>query len=306
VAGVVEATESAPARPEPRRFASAGVWRRLVRQPVTLVAGFILTVIFVAGALVPQYTPAVAHIHLSQRWLNQPPMWGGWHLLGTDAIGRDMLVRTLYGLHTSEQSALAATFLAAVIGIALGGIAGYRGGWLDALIMRITDLVGVFPALMLLLAIYTWWQPVTAWRAAVIFAFYLWVPMARVVRAEISSLREREFVQAELSLGASDRRIFFRHLLPNGSGTIIIAATSLLGQVFVLEATVEFFRIGVPSDLYPTLGNLIGDGQANVFDLGQGWWCWAGPAALLMLILVCVNLLGDGLADALRPARARR
>jgi peptide/nickel transport system permease protein len=130
--------------------------------------------------------------------------------------------------------------------------------------------------------------------------------MARVVRAEISSLREREFVQAELSLGASDGRIFFRHLLPNASGTIIIAATSLLGLVFVLEATLEFFRIGVPSDLYPTLGNLIGDGQANVFDLGQGWWTWAGPAAVLMLILVCVNLLGDGLADALRPARSRR
>jgi peptide/nickel transport system permease protein len=306
VSGVVEAAESAPALPEPRRHASTRVWRRLVRQPVTLAASFILTVIFVAGALVPQYTPSVARIHLSQRWLNHPPMLSGWHVLGTDAIGRDMLIRVLYGLHTSEQSALVATLLASAIGIVLGGIAGYRGGWLDAVIMRITDLVGVFPALMLLLAIYTWWQPVTAWRATFIFALFLWVPMARVVRAEISSLREREFVQAALSLGAKDRRIFFRHLLPNGSGTIIIAATSLLGQVFVLEATVEFFGLGVPSDLYPTLGNLIGDGQRYVFALGQGWWTWAGPAAVLMLILVCVNLLGDGLADALRPARARR
>ena len=294
MSGVLEA-ESAPSVPEPRRFASTPVWRRLVRQPVTLAAGFILTGIFVAGALVPEYTPPVARIHLSQRWLNHPPMLSGWHLLGTDAIGRDMLIRVLYGLHTSEQSALVATFVAAVIGIVVGGIAGYRGGRHDAAMMRITDL-----------AIYTWWQPVTAWRATVIFALYLWVPMARVVRAEISSLREREFVQAELSLGASDRRIFFRHLLPNASGTIIIAATSLLGLVFVLEATVEFFGLGVPSDLYPTLGNLIGDGQRNAFALGQGWWTWAGPAALLMLILVCVNLLGDGLVDALRPARARR
>ena len=110
-------------------------------------------------------------------------------------------------------------------------------------------------------------------------------------------------MQAELSLVASVRRIFFRHLLANGSGTIIIAATSLLGQVFFIEATLEFFRIGVPSDLYPTIGSLIGDGQANVFALGQGWWTWAGPAALLTLILVCVNLLGDGLADAVRPTR---
>jgi peptide/nickel transport system permease protein len=186
---MVEAAESASALPEPRRYASTRVWRRLVRQPVTLVAGFILTGIFVAGALVPQFTPPVARIHLSQRWLNHPPMLSGWHLLGTDAIGRDMLIRVLYGLHTSEQSALVATFFAAVIGIVLGGIAGYRGGRVDAATMRITDLVGVFPALMLLLAIYTWWQPVTAWRATAIFALYLWVPMARVVRAEISSLR---------------------------------------------------------------------------------------------------------------------
>jgi peptide/nickel transport system permease protein len=302
VSTVAEA-ESASHRPGRRPFASGRVWRRLVRQPVTAAAAFILAALFIAGALVPQYAPPRAFIHLSDRWRNQPPMLSGWHLLGTDDIGRDMLVRTAYGLHTSEQSALAATLFATIIGVTLGGIAGYRGGWLDALIMRITDLLGVFPAMMLLLAVYTWAEPVTAWKATWVFALYLWIPMARVVRSEIASLRQREFIQAELSLGASDRRIFFRHLLPNGSGTIIIAATSMLGQVFVLEATLEFFRIGVPSDLYPTLGSLIGDGEANVFELGQGWWTWAGPAAVLMLILVCVNLVGDGLADALRPAR---
>lgn len=304
MSAVAEA-ESASPRPGRRQFASGRVWRRLVRQPVTAAAAFILAALFIAGALVPQYAPPRAFIHLSDRWRNQPPMLSGWHLLGTDSIGRDMLVRTAYGLHTSEQSALTATLFATIIGVTLGGIAGYRGGWLDALIMRITDLLGVFPAMMLLLAVYTWAEPVTAWKATWVFALYLWIPMARVVRSEIASLRQREFIVAELSLGASDRRIFFRHLLPNGSGTIIIAATAMLGQVFVLEATLEFFRIGVPSDLYPTLGSLIGDGEAYVFAMGQGWWTWAGPAAVLMLILVCVNLVGDGLADALRPARQR-
>lgn len=304
MAGVLEA-ESAPPRPGRRQFASARVWRQLVRQPVTVAAGLILGAIFVAGALVPHYTPSRTAIHLSDRWRNHPPMFSGWHLFGTDSIGRDMLVRTLWGLHTSEQSALAATLVATLIGVTLGGLAGYRGGWLDTAIMRLTDLLAVFPAMMLLLAVYTWWEPVTAWRAAAIFAFYLWIPMARVVRGEFSSLRGREFVQAELSLGASDRRIFFRHLLPNASGTIIIAATSTLGLVFVLEATLEFFGIGVPSDLYPTLGSLIGDGERDVFALGQGWWPWAAPAAVLVLILVCINLVGDGLADALRPARRR-
>jgi peptide/nickel transport system permease protein len=302
VAGVAQA-EAAPVRVEPRRSNSLRVWHRFLRQPVAVGAGVVLLVIFVAGALVPQYAPPRAAVNLTAQWRNHAPMLSGWHLLGTDAIGRDVLVRTLEGLHTSEQSAIFATLFATVIGISLGGLAGYRGGWVDALVMRITDLLSVFPALMLLLAIYTYFEPVTVWKATAVFALYLWIPVARVVRAEISSLRSREFVQAARSLGASDRRIFFRHLLPNGSGTIIIAATSLLGQVFVLEATLEFFGLGVPSEIQPTIGNLIGDGQRNVFALGQGWWPWAAPAALLIMILVCVNLVGDGLSDALRPPR---
>jgi peptide/nickel transport system permease protein len=302
VAGVAQA-EAAPARVEPRRSNSLRTWHRFMRQPVAVGAGLVLLVIFVAGALVPQYAPPRAAVNLTAEWRNHAPMLSGWHLLGTDAIGRDVLVRTLEGLHTSEQSAILATLFATVIGISLGGLAGYHGGWVDALVMRITDLLSVFPALMLLLAIYTYFEPVTVWKATAVFALYLWIPVARVVRAEISSLRSREFVQAARSLGASDRRIFFRHLLPNGSGTIIIAATSLLGQVFVLEATLEFFGLGVPSEIQPTIGNLIGDGQRNVFALGQGWWPWAAPAALLIMILVCVNLLGDGLSDALRPPR---
>ena len=112
------------------------------------------------------------------------------------------------------------------MGVVLGGIAGYRGGWLDSMIMRFGDMFGVFPALMLLLIAYTYCLPVTVEKETLILAFYFWIPVARVVRAEIASLRAREFVQAALSLGASDRRIFFRHLLPNGSSTIIVAVTS--------------------------------------------------------------------------------
>ena len=174
-------------------------------------------------------------------------MLSGWHLLGTNQVGRDVLVRTLYALHTSEQSALLATLIASVVGIVLGSIAGYRGGWLDTLIMRLCDMFGVLPAIMLLLIGYTYFYTVTVEQASLIIAFYLWIPVARVVRAQMSSLREREFVLAALSLGASDRRIFFRHLLPNGMSTIIVATTTLLGQVIVLEATLEFFGIGVPS-----------------------------------------------------------
>jgi peptide/nickel transport system permease protein len=293
-------------RAEPRRSGRARVWRRLLRQPVSVIAGVILTVVFVLGAIFPRISPTdPGAINLSPHWINHPPMLSGWHILGTDQIGRDTLVQTLYGLHTSEQSALLATLIASVAGIVLGGIAGYRGGWADSLIMRLADMFGVFPAIMLLLIAYTYFFPVTVQKSSLIIAFYFWIPMARVVRAEMASLREREFVQAALSLGASDRRIFFRHLLPNSITTIIVAATSLLGQVIVLEATLEFFHIAVPSVVQPSLGNLIGDAQNGSFTNGLGWWTLVTPAGLLVLILVCVNLLGDGLAEALRPARAR-
>ena len=290
-----------------RRFASR-VWPRLLRQPAALVSGFVLVVIFVIGAIQPQITPASAsRIHLGSQSLDNPPAFGlGWHILGTDGIGRLVLVRTLEGLHYSEQSALAATLIATLIGVTIGGFAGYRGGSPDAMLMRFADMLGIFPALLLLLAAYTYFEPITLTKATIILACYLWIPVARVVRAEITTLRSREFVQAARSLGASDRRIFFRHLLPNASGTIIIAATTLLGQVIMLEATIEFFGLGLPAEIQPTLGNLIGDGQRNVLALAWGWWTWAGPAILLVVILVCANLLGDGVAEALRPARQRR
>jgi ABC-type dipeptide/oligopeptide/nickel transport system permease subunit len=303
----VETQPAALAAPVPRRKHSAGLLRRLMRQPAALGAGLVLLVIFVVGALVPKIVPPSAtQIHLGAQYLNNRPALGlNWHLLGTDGIGREVLVRTLWGLHTSEQSAVYATLLATLIGVTVGSIAGYRGGSSDALLMRSADMLAIFPALLLLLAAYTYFEPVTVGKATIILACYLWIPVARVVRAEMSALRSREFVQASISLGASDRRVFFRHLLPNASSTIIVAATSLLGQVIILEATVEFFGLGVPAEIRPTLGNLIGDGQRNVLALGWGWWTWASPAVLLVVIVVCANLLGDGVAEALRPTKRR-
>jgi len=297
---------AAAVRPEPRPARRARTLRRLLRQPVAVTAGLILVVVFVIGAIFPRIAPADAQtIRLSERWINHPPTWSGWSFLGTDHLGRDTLTQTLYALHTSEQSALLATLIASLLGIALGGIAGYRGGWADALIMRFGDMFGILPAIVLLLVAYTYVFPVTVGKATIILALYLWIPVARVVRAEIASLREREFVQAALSLGASGRRVYFRHLLPNGSSTIIVAATSLLGQVIVLEATLDFFGIGIPSGVQVTLGNLIAEAQGGSLSVGAGWWTLVTPAALLILILVCVNLFGDGLADAMRPTERR-
>jgi oligopeptide transport system permease protein len=278
--------------------------RRLRRQRAALAAALILAAVFVAGALAPEFTPG-DHINLDPHWLNHAPLLSGWHVFGTDGIGRDVLIRTLDGLHTSEQSAIYGTLLAAALGVLIGGLAGARGGWIDAVLMRLADLLGFLPALLLLLIAFFYFLPITVLKATIIIACYLWIPAARVVRSEFASLRTREFVEAARSLGASDRRIFLRHLLPNAGSTIAIAATSLLGQVIMLEATVEFFGLGASSEVRPTLGNLIGDGQRNAAALGWRWWTWAFPAILLVLILVCANLFGDGVAEALRPTDRR-
>ncbi|HKD93742.1 MAG TPA: ABC transporter permease [Gaiellaceae bacterium] len=279
-------------------------WRRLARQPVAMVSGGILLALFVVGALAPHFVSKPL-VHLSNEWINHPPTFTHWNLFGTDSIGENLLVRTLYGLHNSETTALAATAIATIVGIALGSIAGYRGGWLDVVIMRIADLLGVFPLIVVFLAVYTYFTPVTVGKATLALSVFLWIPVARVVRAEIASIREREFVQAALSLGASDRRIFLRHLLPTASGTIVIAATTLLAQVFVLEAMLDFFGLGVSTATENTLGNLIGEGQRNVFALGEGWWAWLPTACVLLVILVCANLFGDGVAEAMRPPKHR-
>jgi peptide/nickel transport system permease protein len=141
----------------------------------------------------------------------------------------------------------------------------------------------------------------------------MWAVVARVVRAHIATLRENEFVDAARALGASDARIIFRHLLPNAGGTILVAATSLIGQIILIDATVEFFDYGLPAAISPSLGNLISDVVQFKFGLsndpaaaGLGWWTWFFPGLVLVIILVCINLVGDALDAALNPSAAPR
>jgi len=289
---------------------SRGHWahtlHRLVRQPATLAALAILVAIFTAGGLAHELAPQGWNaIDLSARWANHVPTISGWHLLGTDNIGRDVLVRTLYGIHDTEQSALLGALIATLVGLAVGGAAGLYGGWLDATLMRIADLVTAFPAMVLMLAAFAFISPVTTTTATLVFAGYMWTFVARVTRARFSALGAEEFVMAARALGASDTRIFLRHLLPNAAGALLVSATSLVGQIVLLEATVEFVGFGVSSQVNPTLGNLIADATSSGIGaygfLNLGWWVWAGPAIALVLILVCTNIAGDGLDTALNP-----
>ena len=296
--------------------ARRGYWRqslhRIGRQPLTLSALAVLVTLFVLGGLASVLAPHGWNwIDLSSQWRNHPPTLTGGHLLGTDNIGRDTIQRTLWGLHFSEQTALAGAAIAALVGLLVGGLAGYYTGWIDTSLMRIADLITGLPVFVLMLVTFAFLQPVTLWKAIAVFSGYMWTLVARVVRARVAALRAEPFVEAAIAAGASDTRILLRHLLPNAAGATIIAATTVLGQIALVEAAVEFFGFGVPSLIRPTLGNLIADstmsGIGDFNYLGLGWWVWAGPVIILVLILVCTNLIGDGLDTALNPrAQIRR
>jgi peptide/nickel transport system permease protein len=284
------------------------VLRRLARQPVTLAALTILVAILVVGAFAHELAPGGWNsINLSARWQNHPPTFANGNLLGTDNLGHSMLVRTLWGLHFSEQVAVVGALLAVAIGLLVGALAGYYGGLPDAVLMRFADLVSGFPVIVLMLVAFTFLHPVTVWKATFIFALSLWTLVARVVRARIASLRSQEFVEAAQALGASDLRILTRHLLPNAAGVVVVSFTSLIGQIVMVEATVEFLGFGLSSALRPTLGNLIADSSSTgigIYNaLSLGWWTWGAPALVLVLLLVSVNLIGDGLDAALDPRR---
>ncbi len=277
---------------------------------MTLASLVVLVGLFVVGAFAKQLAPEGWNdIDLADRWHNHPPTLAAHHLLGTDNIGRDVLVRTLWGLHDTERTAIVGALLATILGVGAGALAGYYGGWLDTALMRFADLVTGFPVIVLMIVTFVFLEPVTIWKATLVFSLSMWTFVARVVRARVVSLVPEEFVEAARSLGASDLRIFLRHLLPNAVGTIVVVATSLVGQIVLIEATTEFFGFGVPALTRPTLGNLLaeatssGIGSFNV--LGLGWWVWAAPGTVLVLILVCVNLVGDGFDSALSPRRRR-
>jgi ABC-type dipeptide/oligopeptide/nickel transport system permease subunit len=292
----------------PSRGLTARALRRFARQPTAVTALVVVVAIFVAGALSHVLAPNGWNaINLAPNAVHLSPSFA--HPFGTDALGRDMLVRTLYGVRTTEEVALAAALLATLVGVAAGTLAGYYGGWLDAVLMRLADLVTALPAILLVLAVLVYLGEAYPRYLIGTFTAIMWAVVARVVRAHVASLRVSEFVEAARAGGASDLRIAFRHLLPNAGGTILVAATALVSQIVLIDATVEFFSLGLPAAIVPSLGNLVSDVIQEHFTTNAfpntGWWVWVFPCAVLVLILVCVNLIGDALDTAFNPSARR-
>lgn len=264
-----------------------------------------LVIIFATGALSGVIAPyEYNQISLGEHFgTPQPPSLAGHHVFGTDDAGQDLLSQTLYGIRTSVKVALSVAGLAGLIGIVIGALAGYYGGWVDSLLARLVDIVASFPALLVLLAAFVTLQGVGLREIGIILVLLLWTSVARVVRASFLSLREKEYVEAARAMGASDLRIILRHLLPNTVGPILVAVTALIGQAILLEATVDFFGYGIFSEVTPTLGSLAGGAfrQGLEGDPTSFWWLYTFPSLVIVAMLLCVNYVGDSLDRALNP-----
>ena len=272
---------------------------RFFRHRLALVGLLGLTIIFGAGIFANLIAP-YSYGQLDLNHLLQGPSTVAKHYFGTDELGRDEYSRTIWGIRTSMEVGLFVAVVSSLVGVVIGAVAGYYGGLIDNLLMRLTDLVLTLPFLAILLTAAALLGQGNQWRVSLILAALFWTGIARVVRGIFLSLREKEYVEAAKASGAGDLRIMFRHILPNTLGPVIVNGTLAVGTAILVEAAISFLGFGIKPPT-PSLGGLVQDGQTYP----QQWWLTLFPGILIVVIVLCVNLVGDGLRDALDPQQRR-
>ncbi len=274
--------------------------RRFLRHRLAVASLIVLVIVFLAGAFASSVAP-YSFDALDLDNSSAAPTLKGFHIFGTDLIGRDYFSRVVYGIRTSERVAFLVALLSVAIGTTIGALAGYYGGKVDNLLMRITDLILTLPGIAVLLTAAALLGNGSQYRVAVILAFLFWTTLARIVRGQFLSLREKEYVEAAKAAGAGDFRIMIRHMLPNTIGVIIVNATLIIGLAILTEAALSFLGFGIQPPT-PALGKLIADGEDSSTDL---WWLVTFPGLTIVLIVLCVNFVGDGLRDAMDPTQQK-
>ena len=289
------------------------IWRRFRKHRMALLGGIgvILLLLFIIGGSIIFPETRANDTDLYSR-LTGPTSQ---HWFGTDSVGRDVFFRIIYGGQISLFIGILAVVIEVSLGTLIGGIAAYYGGWVDAILMRTTEAMLAIPSLFLLIVLAKFigrhvGQVVLFGRTfsgsigivILVIGLTSWMYLARIVRASVLSLKELDYVSAARALGASDTRIFFSHLVPNTLGPIIVSATLGLAGAILTEAYVSFLGLGVQQPT-STWGNMMQ--QAQSFLIRGAWWMWVFPSLFIVAIILCINLLGDGLRDALDPRSSR-
>ncbi|MDQ3389030.1 MAG: ABC transporter permease [Gemmatimonadota bacterium] len=257
-----------------------------------LIIMLLLYAVTLLTPLIAPFDPAMQGDIVSTRYL--PP--SAEHLMGTDKFGRDILSRVLYGARISLSIGFIAVGISITLGTLVGSLSGYYGGVVDGVLMRITDMMLAFPRLVLLIVVIALFEP-SIWLVVIVLGLTGWMGTARIVRGEVLSLREREFVQAARALGMGDVRIILRHVIPNTLAPVIVSATLGIGLTILTEASLSFLGLGVQP---PTAswGNMVSDGRDALIS---AWWIATFPGLAIVFTVIAFNLLGDGLRDALDP-----
>ncbi|KAA6488826.1 ABC transporter permease [Agrobacterium rhizogenes] len=291
-------SSSSPATLSPPVFAHNRWWqnrtlRRFARHKLALLGVAMITTIILACLIGPSLLP-YDELFIDLRARFAPPFTAGYHIFGTDPLGRDVAVRLFMAGRISLLVGFFAMVLSTLIGTTIGVVAGYYGGRLGMLLMRFVDAFLSFPSIFLLLALAAFIKP-SPFMITVIIAVTSWMETARIVEAEVRSLRERDFVLAARMLGLTNRWIMFRELLPNAIGPIIVAATLTVARAILLEAYVSFLGYGIQPPL-PSWGNMLNGAQQY---LASAPWLAIVPGAAITLAVTSFNFIGDGLRDAL-------
>jgi len=270
-------------------------WRRLLRNKMAVAGGIVVIVI----AVLALAAPLICSYGYDETSPNQfrPPSLK--HLMGTDIHGRDLLTRVLYGARLSLGIGLVATLVSLFIGVAYGAISGYAGGSTDNLMMRIVDIVYSLPYMFFVIVL------VAVFGRSVLLLFIAlgavqWLTVARIVRGQVLSIKEKEFIQASRAVGAGHLRIIINHLLPNVMGPVVVYMTLTVPAVMLQEAFLSFLGLGVPPPS-SSWGTLIADGASSINALRIYWWLLLFPGVAMALTLFSLNFLGDGLRDAIDP-----
>src|SRR5689334_3581572 len=268
-----------------------GFWRRFFRNRAAAAGLVVLVLVVLLALAAPLLFPGSPFEIADKPFLTPSPG----HLLGTDSLGRDIAKGIAHGARTSLLIGLLATLVAVTFGTVLGGFAGYYGGWLDDALMRLTEFFQTIPYFIFAIVLVAILSPSKESIVAAI-AVVSWPPIARLVRGEFLAMRRREFVQAAIVLGMSDAAIIFRQILPNALSPIIVTGSLMVATAILIESALSFLGLGDPNAM--SWGFMIGAGRSFLRD---AWWLCAIPGIAILLTVLSINLVGEGLNDALNP-----